>query len=136
MYRLVYVSKAVAALSDQDIGKILDVSASNNYERYITGFLVRSHGRFMQVLEGEESEVRATFEKIAQDARHTCVTQIVGESVEGRAFPDWAMNYHRVDGPVGSTRMIVRRDDPVDSLMPATTPRDLLHLFGKFITVR
>lgn len=136
MYRLVYVSHARESLTDDDIAHILDVSVNNNYERFITGFLVQSHGRFMQVLEGEEDEVRQIYEKILVDHRHTGVTQIVGETVKERAFPDWSMNYHRVDGPAGSARMVVRRDEPIDSLMPATMPRDLLYLFGKFITVR
>lgn len=136
MYRLVYVSHAQEGLTDEDMGEILDASVSNNYERYVTGFLVQSHGRFMQALEGEEAEVRAIYDKIVQDPRHTGITQIIGENIEERAFPDWAMNYHRVDGPAGSARMVVRRDEPIDTLMPAETPRDLLHLFGKFITVR
>lgn len=136
MYRLVYVSHARDTLVDDDIAHILEVSVNNNYERYITGFLVQAHGRFMQVLEGEEAEVRMTFGKILNDQRHTGVTQIIGERIRERAFPDWSMNYHRVDGPAGSARMVVRRDEPIDSLMPATTPRDLLYLFGKFITAR
>lgn len=136
MYRLVYVSRARDGLTDEDIGEILDASASNNYERFVTGFLVQSHGRFMQALEGEEAEVRGIYDKILKDPRHTGVTQIIGEHTNERAFPDWAMNYHRVDGPAGSARMVVRRDEPIDTLMPAETPRDLLHLFGKFITVR
>ncbi|MEO0816231.1 MAG: BLUF domain-containing protein [Pseudomonadota bacterium] len=136
MYRLAYVSLARENLKDDDIAHILDVSVNNNYERFITGFLVQAHGRFMQVLEGEEAEVRLTYEKILEDHRHTGVTQIIGESIKERAFPDWSMNYHRVDGPAGSATMVVRRDEPVDSLMPATTPRDLLYLFGKFITMR
>jgi len=136
MYRLVYVSLARPDLSDAEIASILDTSVSNNYERFLTGFLVQSHGRFMQVLEGEEAEVRGIYERILADDRHTGVTQIVGERVRGRAFPNWAMNYHRVDGPAGSTTMIKRRDEPIDTLMPATTPRDLLYMFGKFITVR
>ena len=136
MYRLVYVSRARGNLTDTDIGDILDVSTTNNYERYLTGFLVQSHGLFMQVLEGEEGEVRETYTRICHDDRHECVMQIVGETVERRAFPDWAMNFHRVDGPAGSARMVVRRNEPIDTLMPADTPRDLLSLFGRFITVR
>ncbi|MEM1104951.1 MAG: BLUF domain-containing protein [Pseudomonadota bacterium] len=135
MYRLVYVSHARSDLTDADIGNILDVSVNNNYERFITGFLVQAQGRFMQVLEGEEAEVKGIYSKIADDPRHDGVTQIVGERIKERAFPDWSMNYHRVDGPAGSTTMVVRRDEPIDSLMPATTPRDLLYMFGKFITV-
>lgn len=136
MYRLVYVSRAKPGLSDADIGTLLDQSSSNNFERYITGFLVKARGEFMQALEGEEQEVRELYERICGDARHDCVLQIVGERIERRAFPDWSMNYHRVDGPAGSPAMLVRRDEPLDTLMPSDTPKDLLSLFARFISLR
>jgi hypothetical protein len=47
------------------------------------------------------------------------------------------MNYFRVDKD-GQSRtvagtMLARRDDPVDSLMTAEAPRDLIYTFSKFI---
>ncbi|MEO0721867.1 MAG: BLUF domain-containing protein, partial [Pseudomonadota bacterium] len=48
MYRLVYVSTAVDDLGDEDVASILDVSESNNHERYITGFLAHNGRSFMQ----------------------------------------------------------------------------------------
>lgn len=136
MYRLVYVSRARPGISDTEIGAILDQSSSNNFERFVTGFLVQARSGFMQALEGNEDEVRELYERILADPRHDCVMQIVGEKIERRAFPDWSMNYHRVDGPAGSPAMLVRRDEPLDTLMPAGTPRDLLNLFARFISVR
>lgn len=134
LYRLVYVSTARDDLSDADIASILDTSQSNNHERYITGFLVHNGKQFMQALEGEEAEVHAIYKRILNDNRHSGVIQILGERMSTRAFPDWAMNYYRIDEP-GSAAMVVRRDDPVDGLLPEDMPRELLHMFSRFMRI-
>ena len=135
MYRLVYVSTASDKLGEADIASILDVSQSNNYERYITGFLAHNGRHFMQALEGEENEVMDIYERILTDDRHFGVVQIIGEQIRERAFPDWAMNYFRADQPKGGA-MIIRHDDPVDGLLPKTMPRELLHLFTRFLHIQ
>lgn len=134
-YRLVYVSQARDGLSDGDIGHILDVSTSNNYERFLTGFLALNHGRFMQALEGPEDEVRRVYDAILADDRHGCVTQIIGEPTERRIFPDWSMNYFRVDNAKGPPSMRMRTDE-VEELMPASTPKPYLYLFSRFFAQR
>ncbi|MEQ9316389.1 MAG: BLUF domain-containing protein [Henriciella sp.] len=136
IYRLVYVSTAVEGLADADIEAILHVSQSNNDERYVTGFLAHNGRAFMQALEGSRDEVDQIYGKIVDDERHFGVTQIIGEPVPMRAFPDWSMNYHRVDNTTGSSTMIIRKDDSVDALMNPDMPRDLLYLFSKFIRMR
>lgn len=132
MYRLIYVSKAKDDISAAEIGEILDTSQSNNHERLITGFLAHNGQHFMQAIEGARDEVLELYERILSDSRHTEIVQIVGEDVATRAFPDWAMNYFRVDDPRGHT-MVVRRDDPVDGLLPKDMPRELLYLFTQFL---
>jgi len=134
MYRLVYVSTAQDGISPNDIGDILDVSQSNNHERLITGFLAHNGRHFMQALEGEREEVMSVYDKIIADARHFGVVQIIGENIASRAFPDWAMNYFRVDDPRGHT-MVIKHDDPVDGLLPEDMPRELLHLFTRFMHI-
>jgi hypothetical protein len=134
LYRLVYVSTARDDLSDVDIASILDTSQSNNHERYLTGFLVHNGKQFMQALEGEEAEVRGIYQCILNDKRHTGIIQILGERTSDRAFPEWAMNYYRVDEP-GSAAMVARRDDPVDGLLPQDMPRELLHMFSRFMRI-
>lgn len=133
LYRLIYVSTAKQDLGDDDISNILDTSQSNNFERYITGFLAHNGSAFMQALEGPEGEVRQTYENIVEDDRHQCIVQIAGERIERRAFEEWSMNYHRVDDPHGA--MEIRLNEPIEDLMPASAPRDLLALFARFITV-
>ena len=136
MYRLVYVSTAVDGLQDDDIDSILNVSQSNNDERYLTGFLAHNGRSFMQALEGERDEVLDIYGRIMGDSRHYGVTQIIGEPVEKRAFPEWSMNYHRVDDHEGSSTMIVRQDESIDALLNPDMPRDLLYLFSKFLRMR
>ena len=136
MYRLVYVSTAADDLSEEDIEQILNVSQSNNNERFLTGFLAHNGNSFMQALEGERDEVDEIYARIKQDKRHTGVAQIIGEPVEKRAFPDWSMNYHRVDDSEGSSTMVIRNEDSVDALMNPNMPRDLLYMFSKFIRMR
>ena len=134
MYRLVYVSTAVEGIGQDEIGSILDISESNNHERRITGFLVHNGRHFMQALEGEYEEVEEIYDRILNDDRHFGVVQILGETIERRAFPDWAMNYFRVDDPSGGT-MVIQRDDPVDNLLPKGMPRELLHMFSRFMRI-
>ena len=134
MYRLVYVSTANEGLGQAEIGDILDVSASNNHERLITGFLAHNGRHFMQALEGDREEVRGSYDRILADDRHFGVVQVIGENITERAFPEWAMNYFRVDDPKGHT-MVIRHDDPVDGLLPKDMPRELLHLFTRFLHI-
>lgn len=133
LFRLVYVSAARPGLSEQDLEAILNTSQSNNDERRITGYLVHNGPAFMQLLEGPPDEVGEIYRRIAADARHAGVVRILAEPAGQRVFPHWSMNYFRVDSGTPRGRMLVRRDDPVDSLMAADAPRDLLHLFSNFI---
>lgn len=134
MYRLTYVSTARSDIAMDDITRILDASASNNYERYITGFLVHHGSYFMQCIEGPHDEVIQLFARIKTDPRHSGVIQISGEQVKERAFPDWSMNYFRVDDPNGRA-MVVKSDDPAIDLLPKLMQRDLLHLFTRFMNM-
>jgi hypothetical protein len=133
LFRLVYVSTARPGLSDSDIEDLLNVAQSNNDERYLTGYLVHNGPSFMQLLEGPKAEVDEIYARIVKDQRHSGVTRILAEWTTERAFPNWSMNYFRVDqhGSVGT--MISRQQDSVDSLMDAGVPRDVLRLFSKFI---
>lgn len=133
LFRIIYVSTARPGLTEADMLSLLNTSQSNNDERYISGYLVHNGGHFMQLLEGPRAEVGDLFNLILQDDRHSGVVRILSEQADRRAFPDWPMNYFRVDGSGRNGWMVVRRDDPVDSLMPAHVPRELMYAFSKFI---
>ncbi len=97
LYRVVYCSRnnipgtpeTVAA----DIGRILQVSRSNNARDGITGGLLFSKDCFAQVLEGPIDAVENAFERIQCDDRHGEVTVLQSGPIAARDFPDWSMAF-------------------------------------------
>ena len=98
IYFLVYVSIASSDLSEQQLVDILKVSRENNTRDDITGMLLYKDRRFMQLLEGPETAVCATYTRIARDVRHHDAT-ILLEGITGeRDFVDWSMGFQALDG--------------------------------------
>ena len=133
LFRLIYVSTARPGLTERDMLNVLNTSQSNNDERHITGYLVHNGDSFMQLIEGPRAEVEDIFSRILKDERHSGGVRILAERTGTRAFPQWSMNYFRVDDAGRAGSMVARQDDPIDSLMSAEAPRDLIYTFSKFI---
>ena len=91
LYQLVYESRAVPSLSDEDLQDILDEARSHNASAGLTGLLLYADGRFLQVLEGPRPAVQEVYASIQEDARHTDVTTLLTTSLEERSFPGWQM---------------------------------------------
>ena len=66
---------------------------ANNTEKDISGQLIYSDGTFMQVLEGPQKEVDATFVRIKKDTRHHDIALIERKTIDERQFPDWSMGF-------------------------------------------
>lgn len=91
LYRLVYTSARSADCNDQEIEKILAASKVNNKPLGITGVLLHTHDRFLQVLEGEKDKVMSLYHKIEKDQRHGGSMMRYCEPVSERHFGDWNM---------------------------------------------
>lgn len=96
LVHLIYVSSASVDLSDDGLDEILSVSIRNNTPCHITGMLLYADKNFMQVLEGDESQVDATFSRIEKDPRHSQVMVIARELIAKRDFADWSMRFRRL----------------------------------------
>ena len=95
-YRLVYYSEnrlQKAGSAAGEIESILAASRRNNELVGVTGALMFSGGYFVQVLEGEQEAVEATFERIQQDSRHGSVQLVAFEPVAEQSFRNWSMAY-------------------------------------------
>ena len=57
LVQLIYVSSACRELSDEELEHILESSIRHNTQQGITGVLLYTNGRFMQVIEGEEAAI-------------------------------------------------------------------------------
>ena len=91
LVRLMYVSRAVPAIDQEELIAILRKSKANNPNLGVTGVLCFSEGIFLQVLEGGRSAVNRLYNKIAADARHTQVELLSYEEIGERRFAGWSM---------------------------------------------
>ena len=82
----------------------------------MTGGLVFNHINFVQVLEGEEADVRQLIQSISRDPRHTDVRIIEARTFETRLFGAWSMGY------ASSTTEMLRRTTPSGNLADINAP--------------
>ncbi|TGD81541.1 BLUF domain-containing protein [Hymenobacter wooponensis] len=97
MNHIVYMSRAVRPLSDQDLQELLDQCRRDNALHNVTGVLFYSHGNIAQLIEGESSIIDPLYERISRDGRHSNVTQLVNKPIPSRSFPDWSMAFHPLE---------------------------------------
>lgn len=97
LVQLIYVSKRELTCSEKDIYEILQASIRNNRALDITGVLLYSKERFLQVLEGEYKSVMKLYEKIKKDSRHYEAIMIGLRPIKERAFPTWSMAHKSLD---------------------------------------
>lgn len=120
IFQLVYQSTATWFLSPDELLAILERSRANNARLQISGMLLYHGGRFLQLLEGDEAQVRERYEVIAADERHKWVSLVMTGPNGARDFPDWMMGFRDLDqstapptaGPLFSTAPICRRISP------------------------
>jgi hypothetical protein len=100
MKHIVYISRAVRPLSDQDLEHLLRQSRRDNERHGITGILFYSHGKIAQLFEGEPAIAEALFERIARDGRHSHVQKLIDRPITSRSFANWSMAFHPLE-PAG-----------------------------------
>ena len=93
MRSIAYVSAAAEYMTDADVAAILVQSRANNDRNDLTGALLYHRGRFIQVLEGPDDEVRARFAVISADPRHRGIHVVSDEPVDERQFSEWTMGF-------------------------------------------
>jgi hypothetical protein len=97
LHGLVYYSRNRAASTPEGMARtIADILASsrrNNPRVAVTGALMFNAGCFAQVLEGPQTAIMHTFERIQQDERHGEVSVLSFAPVAQRAFDRWSMGF-------------------------------------------
>jgi hypothetical protein len=102
-FQLLYISTASRQMLRIDVEQILFTARRMNRANGVTGLLISSPARFMQVLEGEEAMVRATYARICADPRHHAHVILRETEVEERQFSEWSMASNILtDGALGS----------------------------------
>ena len=93
LFSLVYVSRAVAPMSRDDLVDLLRRARAHNEAARLTGILLYRRQTFVQLLEGQRARVESLYASILRDPRHTGVTTVVARDQLDRQFPDWSMGF-------------------------------------------
>ena len=89
--RLLYVSTATGPITTAVTGTILRSAKAHNAANGITGVLCQGRGVYLQVLEGERSQVDALYERISRDTRHHNLVLRQQQDIKARSYGNWAM---------------------------------------------
>jgi hypothetical protein len=93
VYRSVPVFSGSVARYLSEIDSILATARRRNAEVSVTGAMLFNEDWFVQLLEGNEADVRATFDRIAVDTRHDEVQILFDSTTSTRHFPEWSMAF-------------------------------------------
>lgn len=103
MHYMIYVSQAMKPMDATALESLLTLSREKNIAKGLTGMLIYRYsaaadsGYFIQMLEGDERDVRELYEKITHDKRHHTILPIGEGEIESRMFSEWAMGFKNVD---------------------------------------
>ncbi len=116
MYQILYISDCLISEEalETEIRKIRTAASVNNKRDEITGLFLLVENRFLQLMEGEEANVRSCFGRIKNDPRHKDLRMLVQRSVEKRLFPKWSMHFYRLSGQEALEKMGVNRLENLD----------------------
>lgn len=93
LHRLIYASVASQGVTVEEARSILASSRRNNEKSNITGVLLFSDGRFIQILEGSPAALDGLLDILRRDLRHRNLDVLSRDAIEHRNFPDWSMAY-------------------------------------------
>lgn len=106
MIQLCYISTARPQVTWEVVEQILAVSRGNNPRAGVTGLLLFNGKRFLQLLEGPEAAVKATYARISLDPRHFAVVKLSERAIDEREFGAWSMSFERFASDDGKLQMV------------------------------
>lgn len=129
--QLIYASRAVRPMADEDLIELLRVSRERNQQHQITGMLVYKDSIFLQALEGEDGELAPIWADIQADPRHGDIVVVRCVLVEERDFADWSMGFvnmsaREVDAIPGYSSFLEDDFSPEGLLAKPGVARDFL----------
>ena len=96
LMQLIYASD-LAGSDEQTLTAILSSAVRHNQKNGVTGMLIYSSNRFLQVLEGESAVVEETYSRIAADRRHQKIVPLLKETIATRSFDNWSMGFRHLE---------------------------------------
>ena len=138
LYHLIYQSQALVPFTDPELTALVHQSRAHNRQVHITGLLLHTpDDRFLQILEGEEDDVRQLYyQRILSDPRHHHC-RVLGEgSCAERSFADWNMGFRVAQAK--ELHVLLQHDSlnaPIRHGPGPTVGPELLELLLEFVAV-
>jgi hypothetical protein len=132
MKQLLYASNTHRDVSDAVLEDILAASRRNNAACDVTGVLLYSEGGFMQVLEGEDAAVAATYARICADKRHWNTMVLLNRDAP-RAFGAWSMGFER-PLRIGEGMFALTRE-AIEGRLKPDAPAEIMALLQTFYRI-
>jgi hypothetical protein len=110
--RLLYLSKAVDAQTNELSESILRQAHAWNSQNDVTGVLCQGQDVFLQVLEGERGKVTKLYARIHADPRHKDLELIHCENITVRRCGDWSKAHVRLSDIDPQTKIDWPQFDP------------------------
>jgi hypothetical protein len=98
LFRIIYTS-ALADANGAVLPKIIEVATRNNQANDVSGLTLFADGHILQILEGEECQVRRTLSRISSDCRHSGAIIICEDPIPERSILGVSMG-------LGNTRFL------------------------------
>jgi hypothetical protein len=112
LYRMVYTSARYEFSDEASVQQILESSRRNNPAIRVTGILVHTEDRFIQILEGTLPNITALYDKISKDKRHGGSMIRYCEPTNERLFGDW----HMEEKAAGKNQVNFKSDVSVEQM--------------------
>lgn len=97
LQKLIYASQAIRPVDTVVLQAILEKARARNDADQVTGFLLYADESFLQILEGEEATLTATYGRIAKDNRHQGLRLLERSPITRRSFGRWTMGFDLPD---------------------------------------
>ncbi len=109
--QLSYVSNRNSICTEAEIEKILAACKKNNPSLNVTGVLLYSDSRFIQMVEGESKTIIALYDKIKLDNRHSETIMVSFGQITERTFPSWHMGARKIVGSIFDFKTDISQED-------------------------
>lgn len=126
LIQLIYASRPFG-FDNATLNAILIEARLSNPRNEITGALICRADIYLQLLEGPDTAVDATFARIARDDRHLEVKVLYRMPAAERLCPKWAMR----DDPARSWMWTKR--EVTDGALLRASPGDILKIFERLV---
>jgi hypothetical protein len=134
--QLVYVSNRKSTCTQAEIDKILASCKKNNPALNITGVLLFSDTKFIQLVEGEAKVIMDLYDKIKKDPRHSNPMMISYNPISEKSFPSWHMGSKNIVKNEVDFKTDISKDDKAifDSILNGKEEngQKVLNLLKKF----